>query len=125
MKKHSFISALILMSSFICLQLKAQTNAGQATPSASAIFIPNVFTPNGDSRNDVFSVTGTDDRMEIEVNIFSRRGELIYSWQGLNGSWDGTSAGKPAKADIYVYVVEAKCPGNSEIKRTGTVTVMR
>jgi gliding motility-associated-like protein len=60
------------------------------------IFVPKVFTPNGDGINDIFMP-------ENKVVIFDRLGIEIY--KGENG-WDGTYKGKPVDSDIYFYKLE-------------------
>jgi gliding motility-associated-like protein len=57
------------------------------------IFIPKVFTPNGDGINDVF-LRG------VKVYITDRWGTTIF--EGDDG-WDGTHKGKTASEDIYFY----------------------
>ncbi|MDR1341003.1 MAG: gliding motility-associated C-terminal domain-containing protein [Prevotellaceae bacterium] len=60
------------------------------------IFVPKVFTPNGDGINDVFM-------RGHRLVIFDRLGIEIF--QGNNG-WDGTYKGKPVADDIYFYKLE-------------------
>lgn len=48
----------------------------------------NIITPNGDGINDYFYFK-TEGLRKIEVNIFNRWGDLIYSWNELNGYWNG------------------------------------
>jgi gliding motility-associated-like protein len=60
------------------------------------VFIPKLFTPNGDGINDVFM-------QNYKVVIFDRLG--IEMFRGDNG-WDGTYDGKPVSEDIYFYKLE-------------------
>lgn len=59
------------------------------------LFIPNIFTPNGDSKNDEF-MKGYD------IQIFDRSGIIIY--KGMDG-WDGTYNGKVMDNDTYFYLI--------------------
>lgn len=58
-----------------------------------SFFIPNVFTPNNDGKNDVFMPN-------VKLTVFDRNGTLIF--QGNDG-WDGNYKGKRAESDTYFY----------------------
>jgi gliding motility-associated-like protein len=60
------------------------------------VFVPKIFTPNGDGVNDIFM-------QEYKVVILDRLGIEIF--RGDNG-WDGTYKGKPVASDIYFYKLE-------------------
>lgn len=84
------------------------------------IYIPNVFTPNGDGRNDEFVILGPYSSCIDHVMIFNRWGNKIYKTPTPSDAWDGTFDGKPVPEGAYVYVVQA-----DGRKRVGTVTVLR
>src|SRR3954470_18299485 len=82
---------------------------GEAT-----IFIPNVFTPNGDGNNDVWMVS-SQHMAEIAYDIYDRWGLKIASWNGLTGGWNGhTKNGKLAPDGTYYYVLKAKGENGKE-----------
>jgi gliding motility-associated-like protein len=60
------------------------------------LFIPKVFTPNGDGINDIFM-------QDYKILILDRMGIEIF--RGDNG-WDGTYKGRPVANDIYFYKIE-------------------
>ncbi|MFN7494465.1 MAG: gliding motility-associated C-terminal domain-containing protein, partial [Cyclobacteriaceae bacterium] len=65
------------------------------------IFIPNVFTPNGDQTNDTFYIRNLPPGSQ--VNITNRWGAEIYSSSNYENNWDGGTT-----ADgIYFYRVTA------------------
>ncbi|GIV29003.1 MAG: hypothetical protein KatS3mg028_0069 [Bacteroidia bacterium] len=71
-----------------------------------SMYIPDVFTPNGDGLNDVFNVRGAGFVEEgFEMRIYDRWGELIYKTNDVNKGWDGMVKGVPAKNDVYVYKI--------------------
>ncbi len=79
----------------------------------SALEIPNVFTPNGDSYNDYFRVYGKSLRY-IHVKVFNRQGYKVYDWQGGSDEikewlgWDGRINGHgEASPGVYYYVIRA------------------
>ncbi|HRG00701.1 MAG TPA: gliding motility-associated C-terminal domain-containing protein, partial [Bacteroidia bacterium] len=87
--------------------------------------IPNVFTPNGDNTNDVFTIKSTGVK-EITLQIFNRWGQKLYEFSGPKASWDGLTpnAGK-APEGTYFYFVIATGYDNKEIKQNGTVNLFR
>lgn len=70
----------------------------------SNVYIPNAFTPNGDTRNDYFQVYSYN-VVTMEVQIYDRWGLKIIEWNSPKGSWDGIVNGSPAQADTYVFRV--------------------
>ena len=78
----------------------------------------NVITPNNDGYNDVFKVESKN-LNELNVKIYDRWGALVYSYSGINGSWDGTSFGSTLGEGVYYYVVSY----STTCKTGSTVTV--
>jgi gliding motility-associated-like protein len=72
------------------------------------VTIPNVFSPNADNINDVFSVK-TSGISNLTCNIYDRWGLKLYDWNGTAGFWDGTDIknGKSVTDGTYYYVIEA------------------
>ncbi len=89
-----------------------------------SLFIPNVFTPNGDGLNDAFFPI-TIGMENIAIRIYDRWGNLI--WEGKdNQQWDGSYNGNPVPEGVYVYVVTGQIKATSRnISRTGSLTVIR
>ncbi len=91
----------------------------------STILIPNVFTPNGDGSNDVFTVEGTN-LESVEGEIFNRWGQKMFEWKGVKGSWDGrTQAGTEVPDGTYFYIIKAKGMDGEEYFKTGACTLIR
>lgn len=95
------------------------------------VFVPNVFTPNGDGINDAFFVQGNlAIRTVRNLKIFDRWGERIYEAQnlGINDpalGWDGTHRGKLVMPAVFVYYVEVEFLDGEVQVLTGDVTVVR
>lgn len=87
------------------------------------VTMPNIFTPDGDGINDVFSIR-TQGFEQLTCTIFNRHGEPVYRFYGLNGTWDGfTHAGVKVTPGVYfVYLEVWTSDGNSET-RQGTIQV--
>ncbi|HRW76821.1 MAG TPA: gliding motility-associated C-terminal domain-containing protein, partial [Saprospiraceae bacterium] len=95
------------------------------------IFIPNSFTPNNDGINDVFSVYGNDQVLQVRnLAIFDRWGNALYSRSDLpindpSAGWDGTFRDEVMDPGVYVYVVEVELVDGSVRLFKGDVTLVR
>jgi len=88
------------------------------------IFIPNIFSPNGDGNNDAFQVYGAGIK-NIEIHIFDRWGIEVFSATTLNEKWDGTYKGKLLDPAVFTYYITVEFY-NGDLKNfTGTVTLVR
>jgi gliding motility-associated-like protein len=74
----------------------------------SEIFIPTVFTPNGDGKNDLWSIPSLALRPESKVFIFDRFGRLLIEYPGTYSGWNGLVGIYPATAGDYWYVIQLK-----------------
>lgn len=95
-------------------------------------FVPNTFSPNGDGVNDIFAPRGTGLTRVNSMRIFNRWGEMVYERMNFmandrtpTGGWDGTFKGKPASADVYVYILEFVCENAAIIPVKGNVALVR
>lgn len=72
-------------------------------------FIPNVFTPNNDGKNDYFelskNLTGS------KLAIFNRWGKMVYTSNNYNNDWDGINL----PPGVYYYLIDPVC-SNTLIK---------
>ena len=87
--------------------------------------VNNVFTPNQDGINDEFSFS--EYAMElVDVQIFNRWGQLVYTWVGSDKSWKGIGIdGKDLPEGVYFYVFEGKGVDGHHYDKKGSVTVLR
>lgn len=86
--------------------------------------IPNIFSPDGDDKNDQWKVKIPSDIDLISCSIFDRWGEQVYTTSGII-NWDGTFKGKKAMSGVYVYVIEYRDEEGKSAIITGDVTVVR
>ncbi|SES18935.1 T9SS type B sorting domain-containing protein [Pedobacter rhizosphaerae] len=83
--------------------------------------IPNVFTPNGDGKNDNFYLEHLEAFELNEVTVMNRWGSTVYQAQGYANDWNalGLSDG------TYFYVVKVKNGKSDWMSYKGYVTVIR
>ena len=86
--------------------------------------IPNLFTPNGDGKNDTWWFNEAAFFPDMVVEIFNRWGKRVYiSEPGYPDPWDGTSMnGTRLPMDSYHYIIKLN-EGDEEV--VGTVTIVR
>ena len=86
--------------------------------------IPNLFTPNGDGKNDVFKLKADNDNKlrsirKIEVTIFNRNGERVFASNKLDFAWDGKASGTNFECPPGVYFWVIKATGYDEKRYKG------
>lgn len=88
------------------------------------ILIPNVFSPNGDGKNDVFNLSGYDIDL-VEMSIFNRWGALVFNTEMTDNGWDGqTTSGTAATEGTYFYVIIVNLNQATKTYK-GTLTLIR
>lgn len=78
------------------------------TISESKLLMPNAFTPNGDTHNDVYKAKEYQSIVEFHAYIFNRWGQKLYEWTNPAEGWDGNYNGSPVKEGVYFVVVKAR-----------------
>lgn len=91
------------------------------------IFIPNAFTPNNDSMNDVWEISGIKQYSDNEVYIYNRWGELVYYSKGYQTAFDGKfTNGSDLPVGDYAYMIRVKKPSSNEIiEYKGALVLLR
>ncbi|MFI5188032.1 MAG: gliding motility-associated C-terminal domain-containing protein, partial [Chitinophagales bacterium] len=93
-------------------------------PLNKDVFVPNVFTPNGDGKNDKLYAYGNYID-KLEMKIFNQWGQQIAVINSLSQGWDGTQHGKPQPVGVYVYVLKAVMTDGRIINKKGSITLLR
>lgn len=89
------------------------------------LWTPNVFSPNGDTQNELFYPIYTN-VSEYELLIFDRWGKLIFSDLGKEPKWDGNHTnGLPCKIDSYIYLINYKTIDDNWHQAQGFVNLIR
>ena len=90
----------------------------------SGVAIGNAFTPNGDGKNDVFTIMA-DGVSTYHMSIFNRWGQLVFESYDKTIGWDGTFKGAQQPQGEYVYFVAITFLNGQSMNKTGTVTLLR
>ncbi len=91
----------------------------------SFLIVPNVFTPNGDGHNDMFTVS-YQSIVSFDCVIFNRWGNKIFEWSDVSKGWEGkTEGGAECSDGVYYYILSAKGVDKIDYEMHGTVTLFR
>jgi gliding motility-associated-like protein len=93
-------------------------------------FIPNVFSPNGDGINDVFSISAHEaiEIQNLDISIFDRWGNLIFLSHEKAFAWDGRFKNEDLMPAVFVYLLEVDYVEESHPHHrvfSGDVTLIR
>ncbi|MBL7774542.1 MAG: gliding motility-associated C-terminal domain-containing protein [Saprospiraceae bacterium] len=94
------------------------------------LYVPNVFSPNGDDQNDVLTIsTGPSIRLIDRFQVFDRWGNLVYWAENLPtgpqiDSWDGFRPGDRPQPGVYTWLASVRFADNTTAVRAGTVTLL-
>lgn len=107
-------------------------NEGGCTSSATnticilplePIFIPDIFSPNGDKHNDTLFVRGFG-LSKLDFHLYDRWGEEVFFTDDVKKGWDGQLRGQPASSGSYFYTMRAYI-GNERKEKSGEIVLVR
>ncbi len=96
-------------------------------------FIPNLFTPNGDGKNDDYKILGIYGAADFEFSIYNREGNIVYettNWQTASSiGWNGQNNGVNQPSGLYYWKVSGRQPNGQALllngKTSGSVLLIR
>ena len=92
----------------------------------NVIYMPNVFTPNGDKLNDQYPDNKFQDvHAYYHLMIFNRWGEKLFETQSPGKNWDGFVSGKLCQSDVYIYTLNYLGCDNQRHVINGEFNLMR
>lgn len=99
------------------------------------VYIPNVFTPNNDGKNDYFTVYGgVNVKKVLNLKIFDRWGEMVFDKDNFPPNlemegWDGSIKNKdnsiPYNTAVFVYSAEVEFINGDKQMFKGDVTLIK
>lgn len=98
---------------------------------SDGLIIPQLLTPNGDGKNDVWEITGLNLYPMAGVEVVNRWGNVVYSSVPYQNNWGGECTGDvclgngqlPAGTYFYYLYLEGKSNSTSEDIKTGFIEV--
>lgn len=98
---------------------------------STSFFVPNVFTPNEDFVNDLFTIYANDGVTKVNyLKIYDRWGALLWENKDFpvndeQKGWDGIYKGKYVNTGVYVYIAELELWDKRKVLLRGTVSVLK
>lgn len=89
------------------------------------VYIPNIFSPNGDQINDSFQPLLSNHCQFIieQFIIYDRWGNIVFD-QNKGTQWDGRFRGRDVLPGVYTYILQFKTEVGID-KRAGNITLIR
>lgn len=87
------------------------------------LYIPTIFSPNGDELNDSWKIIGTC-LHSIHSKVFNQWGEVIFESSDQTNTWDGTYKESKVPNDNYSFVISIEFENGTKVTRSGSVRVM-
>ena len=97
------------------------------------VYIPNIFTPNGDGENDYFNLVIGSGAVSVSfLSIFDRWGNRVFAIEneyipevGMQDGWDGKHNGNFVNPGVYVYTAQVNFLDGKVLTYSGDLTVIR
>lgn len=87
-------------------------------------YIPNVFTPNGDSLNDGFYIDYKN-VIAFKIEIYNRWGERVFESDSPSFIWRGDYNGQLVPSGVYFYIISSQAGIGRTNNTKGTLTLIR
>lgn len=95
------------------------------------VYVPNVFSPNGDASNETFAPHFSDDFdiLAWRLSVFNRWGQLVFQSHSIDSpGWDGAVKGARADRGVYLWRLEYEYLKGEEMvseSKSGDVLLLR
>lgn len=95
--------------------------------SDDQLFVPDAFSPNNDTKNDVLGIYYPDPSCvkELVFIIYDRWGEKVFEATDMAATWNGAFDGKPMNTAVFVYYMKVIFISGNEVIRKGNVSLVR
>lgn len=88
------------------------------------VFVPNIFSPNGDGINDFLVINGPR-LFNYTIEIFDRYGKLVYTAYEQKDYWDGKYQGSELSTQTFVYSIVGETVLGEKLSLSGNVTIIK
>tara|TARA_R110001583_G_scaffold33438_2_gene112875 strand:+ start:9952 stop:12228 length:2277 start_codon:yes stop_codon:yes gene_type:complete len=86
--------------------------------------LPQAFTPNGDTHNDLLFVRGIDID-KIKLRVYTREGKKVFETSDINQGWDGKYNGQIQAMDSYYYNLDITYTNGVIRKKSGKFALLK
>jgi gliding motility-associated-like protein len=88
-------------------------------------FVPNAFTPNGDSKNDKLKGFLFGNVEQFEFIVYNRYGQVVFRSADPNEGWDGSIRGKQQNPGAYTWACKYRITGGVTEIEQGSALLIR
>lgn len=88
------------------------------------VFVPTIFSPNNDGKNDALCVLG-DCIETLQFSVYNRWGERVFYSESQEECWDGSFNGEQLNTGVFVYKVSGYLFDGTEFKDAGNVSIVK
>ena len=89
------------------------------------IYLPNAFTPNGDTKNDLFKGIAVGIKQFNYLKVYNRWGQLVFYTTDYNKGWDGMWKGRQQPGGVYIILANGIDFKGNIIDKKATVMLIR
>jgi gliding motility-associated-like protein len=99
----------------------------------STAFVPNLFTPNEDGKNDDVRIYGLSPVKSFSFTIHNREGSVVYETQDSHEAtaigWNGTNKGTLQPSGVYYWKIKGELASGKRLllngKTSGSIVLIR
>jgi gliding motility-associated-like protein len=117
----TYTITLEIMSADGCMDTTTQQIC---TLPEEPVFIPDIFSPNDDGKNDTLYVRGKF-ITRLEFRVYNRWGEVVFETNSVTQGWDGNVRGIPAQSGSYYYTITATVGSATRVEEVGEIVLIR
>jgi gliding motility-associated-like protein len=93
-------------------------------PLAKDVFVPNIFSPDGDGKNDQLFIYGNY-IASVDMQIYNQWGQRLATLNDTMHGWDGKYKGSAQPVGVYLYVLRAVLKDGRQVRMKGSITLIR
>ena len=96
-------------------------------------FVPNLFTPNHDGKNDLLKIYGLGQVSSFTFTIYNREGNRVYHTENvldaITQGWNGTAGGVEQPGGVYYWSVTGQTLAGKALqlngRKSGSIVLLR
>lgn len=94
--------------------------------TAEGIWVPAVFTPNGDGVNDIIRPIINGNFNFQYFSVYNRWGNLVFTTTDVNQGWDGRLKGVMQPNETYLWILQGTSgANNTRVQKRGMFSLVR
>lgn len=103
---------------------KSVANSVAQEETTKLTSLPNIFTPNGDNANDIFSIEYSGKMTDFNLIILDNQSKVVFQSVDPGFKWNGRMQdGDLAPVGSYYYVITAKDANGAPINKYSKLTI--